>query len=95
MRFSASALCRQRVTRPTVARGRISDSWNRWTIIGASLGLVALIGVVTVGSLVTSDAAGTGARAVRIADAYGHAAAAASVATSSRFFCPFLDGKRH
>ena len=40
------------------------------------MGLVGLIGVVTVGSLVTSDAAGTSARAVRIADAYGHAAAA-------------------
>jgi diguanylate cyclase (GGDEF)-like protein len=76
MRFSASALGRQRVTRPAVKRGRISGSWNRWTIIGASVGLVALIGVVTVGSLVTSNAAGTSARAVRIADSYAHAAAA-------------------
>ena len=40
------------------------------------MGLVALIGVVTVGSLVTSNAAATSARAVRIADAYDHAAAA-------------------
>ena len=76
MRFSASALCRQRVTRPALKRGRISGSWNRWTIIGASVGLVALIGVVTVGSLVTSNAAGTSARAVRIAASYAHAAAA-------------------
>ena len=76
IRFSASALCGQRVTRPAAKKGRISDSWNRWTIIGASLGLVALIGVVTVGSLVTSNAAATSARAVRIADAYAHAAAA-------------------
>ena len=37
---------------------------------------MALIGVVTVGSLVTSNAAGTSARAVRVADAYDHAAAA-------------------
>ena len=37
---------------------------------------MALIGVVTVGSLVTSNAAGASARAVRIADAYGHAATA-------------------
>ena len=37
---------------------------------------MVLIGVVTVGSLVTSNAAGTSARAVRIADAYGHAASA-------------------
>jgi diguanylate cyclase (GGDEF)-like protein len=76
MRYSASVLCRQRVTRPTVKRGRISGSRNRWAITGASVGLVALIGVVTVGSLVTSNAAGTSARAVRTADAYGHAAAA-------------------
>ena len=75
-RFSASALCRQRVTRPTVKRGRISGSRNRWAIIGASIGLVGLIGVVTVGSLVTSKAAGASARAVRIADAYDHAAGA-------------------
>src|SRR3984957_3713175 len=82
MRFSASALYRQRVTRPAIKRGRISDSWNRWAIIGASLGLVALIGVVTVGSLVTSNAAGTSARAVRIAVAYGHAAAAVAAEES-------------
>ncbi len=37
---------------------------------------MALIGVVTVGSLVTSNAAGTSARAVRTAVAYGHAASA-------------------
>jgi diguanylate cyclase (GGDEF)-like protein len=76
MRFSASALCRQRVTWPAAKKGRLSGSQNRWAIIGASLGLVALIGVVTAGSLVTSNAAGTSARAVRIADAYDHAAAA-------------------
>jgi diguanylate cyclase len=76
MRFSASVLFRQRVTRPSVKRGRISSSRNRWAITGASIGLVALIGVVTVGSLVTSNAAGTSARAVRTANAYDHAAAA-------------------
>jgi len=43
---------------------------------GAGLGLVALICVVTIGSLVTSNAAGASARAVRTADAYDHAAAA-------------------
>jgi diguanylate cyclase (GGDEF)-like protein len=59
-----------------VKTGRISGGRNRWAIIGASTGLVALIGVVTVGSLVTSNAAGTSARAVRTADAYHHAAAA-------------------
>ena len=64
------------MTRPTVKRGRISGSRNRWAIIGASIGLVGLIGVVTVGSLVTSKAAGASARAVRIADAYDHAAGA-------------------
>src|SRR3984885_2299614 len=76
MRYSASVLCRHRVTRPTVRRGRISGSGNRWAIIGASIGLVALIGVVTVGSLVTSNAAGASARAVRTANAYDHAATA-------------------
>ncbi len=45
-------------------------------MIGASLGLMALIVVVTVGSLVTSHAAGTSTRAVRTADAYQHAATA-------------------
>ena len=43
---------------------------------GASVGLVALIVVVTVGSLVTSNAAGTSALAVRIGSAYNHAATA-------------------
>jgi diguanylate cyclase len=43
---------------------------------GTSVGLVALIAVVTVGSLVTSNAARTSALAVRIASTYGHAAAA-------------------
>jgi diguanylate cyclase (GGDEF)-like protein len=76
MRYSASVLCRHRVTRPAVRRGRISGSGNRWAIIGASIGLVALIGVVTVGSLVTSNAAGASARAVRTANAYDHAATA-------------------
>jgi diguanylate cyclase (GGDEF)-like protein len=76
MRVSASGLCGQRLTRPAAKKGRISDSWNRWAIIGASIGLVALIGVVTVGSLVTSNAAGMSARSVRTAVAYGHAAAA-------------------
>jgi diguanylate cyclase len=43
---------------------------------GASIGLVALIVVVTVGSLVTSNAAAASALAVRTAAAYGHAATA-------------------
>ena len=43
---------------------------------GASAGLVALIVVVTVGSLVTSNAAAASALAVRTASAYGHAATA-------------------
>src|ERR1700722_20631559 len=43
---------------------------------GASIALVGLIGVVTVGSLVTSNAAAASALAVRPADAYQHAAAA-------------------
>ena len=43
---------------------------------GTSIGLVALIVVVTVGSLVTSNAAATSALAVRTATAYGHAATA-------------------
>jgi diguanylate cyclase (GGDEF)-like protein len=64
------------VTRPAVNRGGISGSRNRWAITGASIGLVALIGVVTVGSLVTSNAAGTSARAVRTSNAYDHAATA-------------------
>jgi diguanylate cyclase (GGDEF)-like protein len=45
-------------------------------VTGASAALVALIGVVTVGSLVTSNAAGRSALAVRIATAYHHAATA-------------------
>ena len=64
------------MTQATVKTDRISGSRNRWALIGASIGLVGLIGVVTVGSLVTSNAAGTSARAVRIADAYAHAASA-------------------
>jgi diguanylate cyclase (GGDEF)-like protein len=43
---------------------------------GTSVALVALILVVTAGSLVTSNAARTSAVAVRVANAYGHAAAA-------------------
>ena len=43
---------------------------------GASIALVGLIGVVTVGSLVTSNAAAASALAVRTADAYEHASAA-------------------
>jgi diguanylate cyclase len=43
---------------------------------GASVGLVALIVVVTVGSLVTSNAAAASALAVRTATAYDHAATA-------------------
>src|ERR1035437_6922449 len=43
---------------------------------GAGVGLMALIVVVTVGSRVTSHAAGTSSLAVRTADAYEHAAAA-------------------
>ena len=64
------------MTQSAVKRGPISRSWNRWAMTGASVALVALIGVVTVGSLVTSNAAGTSALAVRIATAYHHAAAA-------------------
>jgi diguanylate cyclase len=59
-----------------VKRGPISSSWNRSAMTGASVGLVALIVVVTVGSLVTSSAARTSAVAVRTADAYEHAAIA-------------------
>jgi diguanylate cyclase len=43
---------------------------------GTGVGLVALIVVVTVGSVVTSNAARTSALAVRLASTYGHAAAA-------------------
>jgi diguanylate cyclase (GGDEF)-like protein len=43
---------------------------------GASVALVGLIGVVTVGSLVTSNAAAASALAVRTGDAYEHAASA-------------------
>jgi len=43
---------------------------------GASAGLVALIVVVTIGSLVTGNAAAASALAVRAATAYGHAATA-------------------
>ncbi len=64
------------MTRYAVKRGPISSSWNRWAMTGASVGLMALIVVVTVGSLVTSHAAGTSSLAVRTADAYEHAAAA-------------------
>src|SRR5580698_11511296 len=42
----------------------------------ASIALVGLIGVVTAGSLVTSNAAAASALAVRTATAYGHAATA-------------------
>ena len=45
-------------------------------MIAASVALVALVGVDTVGSLVTSNAAGVSALAVRIATAYHHAATA-------------------
>jgi len=70
------------VTRSTVSRGAISGSWNRWAITGASVGLVALLSVVTVGSLVTSNAAGTSALAVRTATAYHHAATAVAAEES-------------
>src|SRR5580692_9336842 len=73
-------------------RGRISGTRNRWAIIGASIGLVALIGVVTVGSLVTSNAAGTSARAVRIADSYAHAAAAIAAEESLERKYPLQPG---
>ena len=43
---------------------------------GASIALVGLIGVVTVGSLVTSNAAVASALAVRVANAYDYAAIA-------------------
>ncbi len=45
-------------------------------MIGTSVGLVTLIVIITVGSLVTSNAARASAVAVRQASAYGHAAAA-------------------
>jgi len=64
------------MTRSRVKRGPISRSWNRWAMTGASIGLVGLIGVVTVGSLVTSNAAAASSLAVRTADAYEHAASA-------------------
>src|ERR1700683_3443352 len=64
------------MTRSTVKRRPISGSWNRWAMTGASAGLMALIVVVTIGSLVTSNAAGTSALAVRTATAYEHAATA-------------------
>jgi diguanylate cyclase (GGDEF)-like protein len=57
-------------------KGPVSSSWNRRAMTGTSVGLVALIVVVTVGSLVTSNAARTSALALRIASTYGHAAAA-------------------
>ena len=68
--------CGQRVTEPKAKSGVITSSWNRWAMAGASAGLVALIVVVTVGSLVTSNAARRSALAIRVASAYGHAAAA-------------------
>jgi diguanylate cyclase len=64
------------MTRSTVKRRPIPSSWNRWAMTGTSVGLVALIVVVTVGSVVTSNAARTSALAVRMASTYGHAAAA-------------------
>jgi diguanylate cyclase (GGDEF)-like protein len=64
------------MTWSTVKRGPISGSWNRWAMTGASAGLMALIVVVTIGSLVTSNAAVTSAFAVRTATAYEHAATA-------------------
>jgi diguanylate cyclase (GGDEF)-like protein len=45
-------------------------------MIGTSVGLVALIVVITVGSVVTSNAARASARSVRLASYYGHAASA-------------------
>src|ERR1700722_1789577 len=64
------------VTRSTLARGPVSRSWNRWAMTGTGVGLVVLIFVVTVGSLVTSNAATTSARSVRIGLAYALAAGA-------------------
>jgi diguanylate cyclase (GGDEF)-like protein len=64
------------VRRSTVKRGRVSSSRNRRAMTGASIALVALIGVVTVGSLVTSNAAAASALALRTATAYDHAATA-------------------
>ena len=51
-------------------------------MIGTSVGLVALIVVITVGSLVTSNAARASARALRVARAYAHAAAAVAAEES-------------
>ena len=64
------------MTRFTLKRGPISSSWNRWAMTGTGVGLVVLIIVVAVGSLVTSNAAGASALAVRTAIAYSHAASA-------------------
>jgi diguanylate cyclase (GGDEF)-like protein len=62
--------------RSTLKRGPISSLWNRRAMTGASIALVGLIGVVTLGSLVTSNAAAASALAVRTANAYDHAATA-------------------
>jgi diguanylate cyclase (GGDEF)-like protein len=64
------------MTRATVRRDRISGSRNRWALIGASVGLVALIWAVTFGSMATTQTAGKAVSAVRTADAYAHAASA-------------------
>src|SRR3984957_9702967 len=64
------------VTRSALARGPVSRSWNRWAMTATGVGLVVLIIVVTFGSLVTSNAAATSARSVRIGLAYALAAGA-------------------
>ncbi len=64
------------MTGRTAKRLLTSSSWNRWAMIGTSAGLVALIVVITIGSLVTSNAARQSATAVRLAAFYGHAASA-------------------
>src|ERR1700691_3521650 len=56
--------------------GRTSSLWNRWAMAATWIGLVVLIIVVTVGSLVTSNAAASSTLAVRLGIAYGHAASA-------------------
>ena len=56
--------------------GPSSSSWKRWALAATGIGLVVLIIVVTVGSLVTSNAAASSTLAVRTGIAYGRAASA-------------------
>src|ERR1700735_3220327 len=76
VRFSGPAHRGWAVRRSSPTLGPGSRSWNRWAMAAAGIGLVVLIIVVTVGSLVTSNAAGSSTLAVRLGIAYGHAASA-------------------